>query len=79
MTVTTDEAAEIAGVDPSVIRKWVLRGDLEPVRRGAKPLRFAYDDVCRVQREKRSKAWRARHEAARDAWIADTADVGMAQ
>lgn len=69
MTVTTDEAAAIAGVDPSTIRQWVMRGDLEPVRRGAKPLRFNYDDVCRVQADKRSKSWRARHAAARDEWL----------
>lgn len=79
MTVTTDEAAEIAGVDPSVIRKWVLRGDLEPVRRGARPLRFHYDDVARVQREKRGGAWRARHEEARDAWFAGATADGMAR
>lgn len=79
MTVTTEEAAELAGVDPSVIRKWVLRGDLEPVRRGAKPLRFDYDDVCRVQREKRSKAWRRRHAEARNAWVADATTVDMAR
>lgn len=79
MTVTTDEAAELAGIDPSVIRKWVMRGDLEPVRRGAKPLRFYYDDVCRVQREKRPKGWLARHAAARDAWVADVTAVNVAR
>lgn len=70
MTVTTDEAAEIAGVDPAVIRKWVLRGDLEPVRRGAKPLRFNYDEVARVQRQKRGKGWRQRHAEAAATWVA---------
>lgn len=70
MTLTTEEAAEIAGVDPAVLRKWVLRGDLEPVRRGAKPLRFRYDDVCRVQRDKRSKAWVKRHAEAATEWLA---------
>lgn len=79
MTVTTDEAADIAGVDPAVIRKWVLRGDLEPVRRGARPLRFQYDDVCRVQVEKRSKGWHRRHEAARAAWLTSGAVDDMAQ
>lgn len=79
MTVTTDEAAELAGIDPGVIRKWVLRGDLVPVRRGAKPLRFHYEDVCRVQREKRSKAWRARHSVARDTWDACIMSSDMAR
>lgn len=66
--MTTDEAAALAGVDPAVIRKWVLRGDLEPVRRGAKPLRFRYDDVAAVQQAKRSKVWRARHADAVARW-----------
>lgn len=70
MTVTTDEAAEIAGVTAAAIRQWVVRGDLEPVRRGARPLRFRYEDVARVQSDKRSKAWRERHAAARSAWLA---------
>lgn len=70
MTLTTEEAAEQAGVDPSVLRKWVMRGDLEPVRRGARPLRFHYDDVARVQREKRGKAWRAQHAEAVERWSA---------
>lgn len=68
MIVTTDEAAEIAGVPAATIRKWVMRGDLEPLRRGAKPLRFSYADVAAVQASKRSKAWRARHEAMSDRW-----------
>jgi predicted site-specific integrase-resolvase len=69
VTVTTNEAAAIAGVDPVTIRQWVRRGDLEPVRRGAKPLRFAYDDVARVQRQKRSTAWRRRHAEAVKRWL----------
>lgn len=72
MIVTTDEAANIAGVSPATIRQWVVRGDLEPIRRGAKPLRFDYDDVARVQRDKRPATWRRRHAEARDAWAAST-------
>lgn len=73
MTVTTEEAANIAGVSPVTIRSWVMRGDLEPVRRGAKPLRFWYDDVARVQADKRGPTWRARHAAAREQWVASAA------
>lgn len=72
MIVTTDEAANIAGVSPSTIRAWVMRGWLEPLRRGAKPLRFHYDDVARVQRDHRPETWRQRHEQARDEWAATT-------
>jgi predicted site-specific integrase-resolvase len=77
MTVTTNEAAAIAGVDPVTIRQWVLRGDLEPVRRGAKPLRFHYDDVARVQRDKRSAAWSRRHASARERWTASESGEHM--
>lgn len=70
MTVTTEEAAGLAGVSPAAIRQWVVRGDLEPVRRGAKPLRFHYDDVARVQREKRPRSWRTRHAEAAERWAA---------
>lgn len=64
MTVTINEAAHIAGVSVATLRKWVLAGDLEPVRRGARPLRFHYDDVARCQREHRTKAWHQRHAEA---------------
>ena len=64
MTLTTDEAAEIAGVNPATIRTWVMRGWLEPVRRGAKPLRFHYDAVARCQREHRPATWERRHADA---------------
>lgn len=68
MTVTTDEAAQIAGVQPVTIRSWVMKGWLEPLRRGAKPLRFEYADVARVQREHRPAAWRERHAEAALRW-----------
>jgi predicted site-specific integrase-resolvase len=70
MSVTIDEAADFAGVSVALLRKWVLAGDLEPVRRGARPLRFHYDDVARVQASKRTKAWRTRHAEAVAAWDA---------
>ena len=70
MTVTTEEAAHIAGVSPVTIRQWVVRGKLEPVRRGAKPLRFHADDVARVRRESRPKTWEQRHAEMVERWNA---------
>lgn len=50
MTLTTDEAAARVGVSPQAVRMWVLRGDLNPIRRGVKPLRFHEAEVieCRL-------------------------------
>lgn len=68
MTITTDEAAAMAGVSPVTIRSWVMRGLLEPMRRGARPLMFWPADVARVQRDLRSREWVERHAQAVGTW-----------
>lgn len=68
MILTTEEAAEWAGVSPSTVRSWVMRGHLTPLRRGAKPLRFRWSDVAECQRNLRSSEWRERHHAAASEW-----------
>lgn len=68
MTITTDEAAEEFGVAPSTIRMWVLRGHLEPVRRGAKPLRFRVEDVWRAAARLRPAADQERLRALSERW-----------
>lgn len=77
--VTTDEAAAWAGVSPATIRQWVVRGDLVPLRRGAKPLRFHYDDVARVQRGKRSNGWESRHAAMVERLGSGQSQVGLSR
>ena len=57
------EAAAQVGVDAATLRKWVMRGHLEPVRRGAKPLRFLEDDVVSCARERMSTAEHERLDA----------------
>lgn len=69
MTMTTDEAAVLLGVTPQCIRMWVMRGKLEPVRRGVKPLRFHEADLIEVDVLARSKAERRRLDALSDTWL----------
>ncbi len=68
--VTSEQAAALLGIKPGTLRQWVFRGDLEPLVRGDRPLRFRYEDVARVQRDKRPDDWRERHRAACTALLA---------
>lgn len=62
-TMPIDEAARQIGVSESTLRTWVLRGHLEPVRRGAKPLRFDEDALAEAVVNRMSKAEHARLDA----------------
>lgn len=42
---TTTQAAELVGVSPVTIRRWVMKGWLHPLHRGTRPLRFWTSDV----------------------------------
>ena len=79
MIVTTDEAATLAGISPVTLRKWVMQGDIEPVRRGANPLKFEYDEVARVQRDKRPKVWQRQHVERVTAWLTGNSPHDMEQ
>lgn len=60
LILTVDEAAAQVGVRPATVRSWVLRGHLEPLRRGAHPLRFHLLDVARCHRDRQPQAYRDR-------------------
>ena len=64
----------MAGVRPGTIRQWVLRGWLEPVRRGTRPLRFHDHDVAACAVQRRSKAERDRLDDLATRWEATVLD-----
>ena len=53
LTVTTTEAAAILGVGEAGVRMMVLRGELEPLCRGTRPLRFWEHHVAEVEHQRR--------------------------
>ena len=63
ITLAISEAAIQCGVTEATIRKWVMRGHIEPVRRGAKPLRFDESALARCAAERMSSAEHARLDA----------------
>lgn len=70
MTLTTDEAAQQVGVKPSTIRRWVMLGELTPIRlsangNNANPMRFREEDVTGVAY---SKANHKRHARMVQKW-----------
>lgn len=62
-TMTTREAGQALGIGGSGVRMLVQRGDLHPVRRGARPLRFNQAEVWRLQSARRSVTERAAIQA----------------
>lgn len=68
MSITTGEAAALLEVNPVTLRSWVQRGQLRPLRPGARPLRFREDDVVEIQHARRSAAWLATTRRAAQRW-----------
>lgn len=58
--LTIDEAADHLGVSTTTIRSWVLRGHVEPITRGVKPLRFREQDITRCEADRLTTAERTR-------------------
>ena len=76
MTLTTDDAARLVGRTPQCIRMWVMRGKLEPVRRGTKPLLFREGDVLDADEKATSKAEKRRLDTLASVWLdADPDDL----
>lgn len=48
--MTTAEAADVLGVAQVTVRRWVMKGWLEPVARNTRPLRFTWAAVQRANR-----------------------------
>lgn len=75
MTLTTEDLCREFGVAASSVRSWVERGWIEPVRRGARPLRFREDDVAVFRRERLPEQERERLRRLAEAWRLTSADM----
>lgn len=67
-TVDLAEAAELVGVSPRTVHKWVERGFLAPVRPGAKPSRFRISDVTECAYQRMPRTERERLDRLAERW-----------
>lgn len=76
MSLTTAETAARLRLSEPAVRKLVERHQLEPIRRGARPLEFAEPEVDAYQQRR----WREQQRRSQlsDAW-AETMDLVAAQ
>jgi predicted site-specific integrase-resolvase len=65
LTLTTSEAADLVGVSPFAIRRWVRLGYLSPVWPNAKPVLFLERDVVECHHDRKPKT---EHDALDALW-----------
>ena len=75
MTVTTEEAAHIAGVSPVTIRQWVRKGWLRPLPVWGRAHHFNPEHVIACEQAHRPAHKRKRIEAAARRWAETFADA----
>lgn len=75
MILTTEQAADELGVSPARVRQLVMAGDLEPFKRGAKPLRFRLDDVIDCEARRRTRAEQDRLVTLAERWRDEVREV----
>ena len=71
--LTIEDAANLLAISPFTVKSWVERGQLRPVRPGAKPLLFLERDVLECHRARMSKALHARLDTLWAEVLADLA------
>jgi len=71
--LTIEDAANLLEISPFTVKSWVERGQLRPVRPGAKPLLFRERDVLECHRARMSKALHARLDTLWAEVLADLA------
>ena len=70
--LTIEDSADLLGISGFTVKSWVARGQLRPVREGAKPLLFREHDVLECHRARMSAALHERLDAL---WAAVLADL----
>ena len=69
LTVTTNEAAAILGLKTgAAVRMLVLRGDLQPLVRGVRPLTFHETDVIELELARRTTEERDQVARLAETW-----------
>ena len=58
LLVTTSEAASILGISDAGVRMLVMRGDLNPLDRGARPMHFWEREVVDLEHARRPRSRR---------------------
>jgi len=71
--LTIEDAANLLEISPFTVKSWVERGQLRPVRPGAKPLLFRERDVLECHRARMTKALHARLDTLWAEILADLA------
>ena len=76
-TMTTEQAADLLGVSVRTVKRLVVAGSLEPVRRGARPLLFRVLDVERLRSDRRGEAWHAAMDKLATRWERECLAAGL--
>lgn len=74
MILTTEQAAAELHVDSATVRKMVERGEVAPLRKGARPLLFRAEDIIEAGHRRLTKAQHERLDTLAQALACSESD-----